>query len=256
MSEPEPLLWNVEQSHQDLHDVINRLAVKPADEVSKEDIQEANELRNHHVGISTGRICGQYTENAEATRTNSPKRPMTADERAAKHAFIDKMLGTWSSADEANKTVGIDDTWTVDGGHLTVEPHKTSDVHQGPNITDEWPEWPSPAQGAPDGVVGLGPLLFEDRSPKEQVFEDCETPSKDCHSSDASVVSDETLQDQRRHLHQESIEGESGILLRDEYRHRRQWSVARGRAYLTKTRGRVNLGKRPRLRSTDLVWDT
>ena len=60
MSEPEPLLWNVEQSHQDLHDVINRLAVKPADEVSKEDIQEANELRNHHVGISTGRICGQY----------------------------------------------------------------------------------------------------------------------------------------------------------------------------------------------------
>ena len=69
-------------------------------------------------------------------------------------------------------------------------------------------------------------------------------------------MSDETLQDQRRHLHRESIEGESGILLRDEYRHRRHWSVARGRAYPTKIRGRVNLGKRPRLRSTDLVWDT
>ena len=38
------VLWIVDQSHQDLHDVINRLAAKPADEVSKEDIQEANEL--------------------------------------------------------------------------------------------------------------------------------------------------------------------------------------------------------------------
>ena len=143
-------------------------------------------------------------ENAEAARTNSQKRPMTTDERAAKQAFIGQMLDTWSSASEANKTVGIDDTWNVDGDHLTVEPHKTSVVYQGPNTTDEWPECPSPAQDVPDGVVDLGPLLFEDRSPGEQVFEDYKT-----------------LQDQRRRLHRESIEGESGILLRDEYRHRK-----------------------------------
>ena len=45
-------------------------------------------------------------------------------------------------------------------------------------------------------------------------------------------------------------------MLRDEYRHRRPWSVASGKAYPAKIRGKVNLGKKSKLRSTDLVWDT
>ena len=65
-------------------------------------------------------------ENAEAARTNSQKRPMTAEEKAAKQAFIDEMLSTWTSASKAEdannssrteKTVGVDDTWTIDGKH-------------------------------------------------------------------------------------------------------------------------------------------
>ena len=144
----------------------------------------------------------------------------------------------------------IDDTWTVDGGHLTVEPHKTSDVYQGPNTTDEWPEWLSPAQGAPDGVAVLGPLLFEDRGPGEQVFEDCETPPEDCHSIDTPAVSDETLQDQRRYLHRETcyctadtdteINGLSPEEEHIQQRHVEGSTLARGRGCAL----------------TDLVWDT
>ena len=62
-------------------------------------------------------------ENAEASRTNSQQHPMTANERAAKQAFIDEMLGTWKPASQAEDadgsskaemTVGIDATWTID----------------------------------------------------------------------------------------------------------------------------------------------
>ena len=55
---------------------------------------------------------------------------MTADERAAKQAFIDKMLDTWSSASEANKTIGIDDTWTIDKDKIIVEPNKVDEMLQ------------------------------------------------------------------------------------------------------------------------------
>ena len=121
------VLWTADQSHQDLHDVINRLAAKPADEVSKEDIQEANELRYHHA----------HMENAEAARTNSQWQPMTTEEKTAKQALVEEMLGTWKSAraedadssSKVDKTVGIDDTWTIDGKHLIVEPNKTSDTY-------------------------------------------------------------------------------------------------------------------------------
>ena len=54
---------------------------------------------------------------------------MTAEEKAAKQAFIEEMLSTWTSAsqaenaDNSSKTektvgveryVGVDDTWTID----------------------------------------------------------------------------------------------------------------------------------------------
>ena len=106
---------------------------------------------------------------------------MTTEEKAAKQAFIEEMLSTWTSASQAEdannsskseKTVGVDDTWTIDGKHLVVEPNKTSDTHvkemmdtwtidkdkiivepnkasdilYGPDATDEWPGWPYPEQ--------------------------------------------------------------------------------------------------------------
>ena len=38
---------------------------------------------------------------AEAARTNSQQQPMTAEEKAAKQAFIEEMLSTWTSASQA-----------------------------------------------------------------------------------------------------------------------------------------------------------
>ena len=213
-------LGHPDESNEALHDVISRLAAKPANQVSDNDIRQASDL--------------QYeTIRAEMARTDSQVRPMTAEEKAVKQAFIDKTISTWNPTNDTNKTVEIDDTWPYNKRNIMVEPNKASDVFHGPDAS----------------IDRIEPE-------EEQMFEACDSPPEDSHSNDAPAVSDEILQDQRRHLHRESIEGESGIMLRDEYRHRIPWSVASGKAYPAKIRGRINLGKRPKLRSTDLVWDT
>ena len=115
--------------------------------------------------------------------------------------------------------------------------------------------------------------------------------SEDSHFEDVVTEMKTSMQDQREHLHKMSVKGESGILIRDEYRHRLSDAVMAVLVYAltcfmgtdashglgasmtspldddvlfgsskaliaTRTRGVVNASRRSTLQMTDLVWDT